>query len=131
MNNHTAKRNVSYWAVSGPLALILCGSGLGAITQQDFLIEIMTHLGFPLFIMGVLGTWYVGAAVAIIVPGLPWVKEWAYAGVVFAMTGAFVSHVVAGDTFAEIAPSVVILSLAAASYLLRPASRRLARTTTQ
>lgn len=52
-------------------------------------------------------------------------KEWAYAGVVFAMTGTFASHLFAGDGFAESAPSVALTALAIASYVLRPADRRL------
>jgi len=118
-------RMAGYWATTGLLAAVLFGSGAGALTQQESLVEAMVHLGFPIYVMRILGTWYVSAAVALVVPGLPLVKEWAYAGVVFAMTGAFASHVFAGDAIAESVPSVVLISLAVASYLLRPASRRL------
>ena len=118
-------RTVGYWASTGLLAVALFGSGLGALTRQEFLVEAMEHLGFPLYVMRILGTWYVSAAVALVVPGLPRVKEWAYAGVIFAMTGAFASHVFAGDAIADHAPSLVLTSLAVASYVLRPASRRL------
>lgn len=119
------KRTIGYWAVTGLLALNLFGSGLGALTQQQFLVEIMTHLGFPLYVMRILGTSYVFAAIALVVPGLVWVKEWAYAGVVFAMTAAFASHVFSGDGFADSIGCLVVLSLAVASYVLRPPSRRL------
>jgi DoxX-like family len=118
-------RKVGYWAATVPLALILFGSGAGALTRQDFLVEAMTGLGFPLYVMRILGTSYVLAAIALVVPAFPWVKEWAYAGVVFAMTAAFASHVFSADPFSEHAMPVVILSLAVASYVLRPASRRL------
>lgn len=80
-------RIIAYWIVTGLLAVALLGSGIGALTRQKFLVEAMQHLGFPLYVMRILGTWYVIAAVALVVPGLARVKEWAYAGIIFAMTG--------------------------------------------
>ena len=118
-------RTAGYWATTGLLALALTGSGIGALTLQESLVEIMQHLGFPSYVGPILGAWYIAAAVAFVAPGLPLAKEWAYAGVVFAMTGAFASHLLAGDGFTEFAPSVVLISLAVASHVLRPASRRL------
>lgn len=123
-------KSIAYWGVTGLLTFVLSFSGIGALTRQDFLIEAMQHLGFPLYVMPILGTAYVLAAIAIIIPGLPRLKEWAYAGVVFAMTAAFVSHVSIGDSFAEMAPPLVILSLNVASYVLRPNSRRIGTTQT-
>ena len=118
-------RPIAYWLITGILTFILSFSGIGALTRQEFLIEAMKHIGFPLYVMNILGIAYVLAAIAIIVPRLPQLKEWAYAGVVFAMVGAFTSHVSIGDTLAISAPTLVILSLTVASYILRPNSRRL------
>lgn len=118
-------KSIAYWAITGLLTFILAFSGIGALTRQEFLVEAMQHIGFPLYVMPILGTAYVLAAIAIIFPGLPRLKEWAYAGVVFAMTGAFVSHVSIGDAFADMAPPLVILALTVASYILRPKSRRI------
>ena len=119
------KLTAGYWVATALLALDLLVSGLGALTKQDFLIEIMTHLGYPLYVMPILGTAYVLAAIALVIPGHPWVKEWAYAGVVFAMTAALASHVFSGDGFDSFAPPLVIIFLLVASYMLRPQSRRL------
>ena len=124
-HNGMNRRTVGYWASTGLLAVALFGSGLGALTRQEFLVEAMEHLGFPLYVMRILGTWYVSAAVALVVPGLARVKEWAYAGVIFAMTGALAAHYFSGDAVADFLPPLVLISLAVASYLLRPASRRL------
>ena len=118
-------KQTAYWAVTGLLALNLFGSGLGALTRQGFLVEITQGLGFPLYIMGFLGTAYIFAAVALIVPRFPRVKEWAYAGVVFAMTGALASHIFSGDAFAQSLGSLIVMSFAVASYVLRPPSLRL------
>ena len=120
-------KQTAYWAVTGLLALDLVGSGLGALTRQDFLVVIMQRLGFPLYSMGILGIAYIFAAVALLVPKVPLVvKEWAYAGVVFAMIGAFASHALSGDAFVEYVGSLIVMSLTIASYWLRPASLRLA-----
>lgn len=118
-------RAIAYWSTTGLLSVALLGSGIGKLTAQAPLLESMAHLGYPTYLLGILGSWYVGAAVAVLAPGLGRVKEWAYAGVVFAFTGAFASHLAAGDAVAESAPTLVLTALAVASYLLRPASRRL------
>jgi hypothetical protein len=81
MNTRTAV----YWAVTGLLALALSGSGFGALIKLESLVETMEHLGYPTYVGPIPGFWYVSAAIALVVPGLPLVKEWAYAGLVFAM----------------------------------------------
>ena len=119
------KKTVAYWVVTGLLALDLFGSGLGALTRQEFLVEIMQHLGYPLYSMVIIGTAYIFAAVALLVPRRSLVKEWAYAGVAFAMMGAFASHAFSGDGFVEFVGALIVMALAVASYMLRPLSLRL------
>jgi len=118
-------RNAAYWGATSLLSLALAASGMGALTRQPFLVDAMLELGYPLYIMGINGTWYVAAAVAVALPGLPWIKEWAYAGIAFAMTGALASHASVGHPLTESIPAFSILTLAFVSYVLRPASRRL------
>ena len=118
-------RTAGSWALTGLLALALTGSGIGALVRAESVVAIMLHLGYPTFVGPILGFWYIAAAVALVAPGLLRVKEWAYAGVMFAMTGALASHLFAGDGFAESAPSAVLATLTLASYLLRPNDRRL------
>ena len=118
-------KTIGYWATTGLSSAAILGSGVAKLTGQAPLVEAMTHLGYPLYVMQILGFWYVGAAVALLAPGLPRLKEWAYAGVTFALTGATYSHLAAGDPVAEAAPTLVLLALALASWALRPASRRL------
>ncbi len=119
------KRIAAYRGVTGLLGLALFASGMGALTRQDFLVEAMTGLGFPLYVMRILGTAYVLAAVSLVVPGVPRLKEWASAGVVFAMAGAIASHAFSGDTFADYVGALTIMSLALTSYVLRPSDLRL------
>ena len=118
-------KTIAYWSTTGLLTFILLFSGIGALTKQDFLIEAMHNIDFPLYVMNILGTAYTLAAIAIIAPGFPKVKEWAYAGVVFAMIAAFASHVFIEDIFANMVPPLAILFITVASYLLRPNNRKL------
>ena len=117
-------KTIAYWIVTGLLVFQLAFSGIGALIKLDFLVESMRHLDLPLYIMNILGSAYVLGAIAIIVPGFLKLKEWAYAGVVFAMTAALLSHIMIGDGFEEAFPAAAILSLNVASYLLRPDNRR-------
>lgn len=110
---------IAFWIFTALLIMMLLFSGLGALTKQDFLIEIMTHMSFPLYVMNILGSAYVLAAIAIIIPGFPKVKEWAYAGVVFAMISGLASHFAIGDSFSEMIAALMLLILATASYALR------------
>ena len=117
-------KTITYWVVTGLLVFQLAFSGIGALIKLDFLVESMHHLNLPLYIMNILGIAYVLGAFAIIVPGFLKLKEWAHAGVVFTMTAALLSHIMIGDGFEEAFPSLVILLLNIASYLLRPDNRR-------
>jgi uncharacterized membrane protein YphA (DoxX/SURF4 family) len=85
----------------------------------------MAHLGYPAYLATLLGVWKLLGAVAVLVPGFPRVKEWAYAGMFFDLTGASVSHAASGDPAGNVLTPLFILALVVASYLLRPESRRL------
>ncbi|MCB9763867.1 MAG: DoxX family protein [Alphaproteobacteria bacterium] len=120
-----AKR-LGYWTTTGLTALVMLGSGLGKLTHQQPLVESMEHLGYPEYLLTILGIAYLAAAVVILAPRLPRLKEWAYAGIIIAMFGAFASHLLVGDGVGQIAPAVLIAGLALGSYALRPDDRRLA-----
>jgi hypothetical protein len=83
----------------------------------------MAHLGYPAYFMTILGTWKVLGALAILAPKFPRLKEWAYAGMVFDLTGAAASHAMSGDPAGKILTPLVILGFVVASYALRPKSR--------
>ncbi len=119
------KRTIAYWSSTALLAVGLLGSGTMKLTADPKLLEGITHLGYPPYLLTILGLWMVAGAVVLLAPGLPRLKEWAYAGVMFQMTGAFASHMFAGDAIGPSSPTLVLAALAVASYLLRPASRTL------
>ena len=99
--------------------LKLAGDGPGSLTS-------MTHLGYPVYLVPLLGAWKMLGVVALLVPGFPLLKEWAYAGFFFIMTGALFSHIAVGDPVSQMLPAVLLLVLNTLSWYFRPLSRRLA-----
>ena len=119
---------VLYWVTTVILALGVVSGGISqAAHNQDTIAGIMA-LGYPLYFITVLGVWKVFGGLAILIPRFPRVKEWAYAGIFFEMTGAALSHAVCGDlgasAFHLIAPLLFAI-LAIVSWALRPESRTL------
>lgn len=122
MNN----RNIPYWITTALFAFALTGSGIMAITRQPQMMAGFEHLGYPAYLLTILGAWKLLGVVALISPGLPRLKEWAYAGFVFNLTGAIASHLAVGDAPGQVVAPVLLLALLAASWKLRPSSRSLA-----
>ena len=119
-NKNTKKKTIAYWIFTGILAFQLLFSGLGAILKMDMLVEAMNQIGLPLYFMNILGIAYVLGAIAIVFPKWPKLKEWAHAGVTFAMLGAISAHISIGDTLENTFASIIVLILNIGSYLLRP-----------
>jgi hypothetical protein len=116
-------RNVVYWATSGLFALALSASALGDLTGA--MDEGLAHLGYGAIVPRILGVWKVLGIVALLAPGFPRLKEWAYAGFVFNLTGAIVSHLAAGDGAGAAVAPLVLLAMLFTSWATRPADRRL------
>ena len=120
-------RKIVYWA-STIIAAAMLGLALSYLTGSPQVVAGFNHLGYPQHLRIVLGVAKPAAAVVLLWPGLRLLKEWAYAGVAFAWSMAFVAHWQAGDGIQSIAPLVLLIFLIV-SYLTRPASRRLAPAT--
>lgn len=119
---------ISYWSVTLLLAAAMMLSGIGQLMQYGGNVELVTNLGYPLYILTILGIWKVLGVIALIVPGFPRTKEWAHAGIFFLMTGAALSHVFVDDYGDYGFHMILPLSYAAlniASWALRPKSRKL------
>jgi hypothetical protein len=116
---------ITYWITTVLVSFFIGGGG---VVQMSFsrLNEAMVLLGYPLYFFHILGFWKVLGAIAILVPRFPRLKEWAYAGIFFDLTGAAASCVAVGGSgpyaFHVLAP-LVLAALAIASWALRPASR--------
>jgi hypothetical protein len=85
----------------------------------------ITKLGYPVYFLTILGVWKILGVAAVLVPELPLLKEWAYAGFFFAMSGAVFSHIASGDPVKEIIPSLLLLVLTVVSWYFRPANRKI------
>jgi hypothetical protein len=85
----------------------------------------ITHLGYPIYLLTILGVWKIFGVVAVLIPKFPLLKEWAYAGFFFAMSGAAFSHIAVGDPMKELIPSLLLLILTVVSWYLRPADRKI------
>ena len=98
--------------------LKLKGDGPGSLDS-------MTHLGYPPYFVTILGISKILGVVALLVPKFLLLKEWAYAGFFFMMSGAIFTHVAAGNSISEIFPSLLLLILTVVSWYFRPADRKL------
>lgn len=118
-------KTIGYWVATALIAFAMASGGAMDLMQPPDFMEGMRHLGYPDYFASVLGLWKVLGAVAILAPGLPLLKEWAYAGIAFDLTGASASHAFSGDDVGMIVTPLVLLGVLVASWWLRPASRRL------
>jgi uncharacterized membrane protein YphA (DoxX/SURF4 family) len=116
-------RTIAYWitTIFGPASFVI--GGYLHLTGDPQVMATLAHLGYPPYFAAILGTGNLLGAIAVVVPGLPRVKEWAYAGFFFNLTGAAATRAFVGDSAGDIAAPLVFLALVAASWALRPASR--------
>jgi hypothetical protein len=120
-------RKIGYWAATSLTAAVLTFGALNELTHSARVVETLAHLGYPSFLPNILGAWKILAVIAILAPRFPRLKEWAYAGIFFDVSGAVVSHLMSGDGGSKIALPVVIGALAVTSWALRPSSRVLGK----
>ncbi|AUX44927.1 hypothetical protein SOCE26_063970 [Sorangium cellulosum] len=119
-------RTIGYWIATGLLGFAFAAGGLADLSGSPQVLEGMAHLGYPAYFATLLGAWKVLGAIALFAPRFPRLKEWAYAGIFFDLTGAAVSHAAVGDAAGKVITPLVLVAVAAASWALRPESRRLA-----
>jgi uncharacterized membrane protein YphA (DoxX/SURF4 family) len=121
----TRTKKIVYWVATVWLALGMVSSAIVQLLDVKDEVEMMTHLGYPLFFPKILAIWKILGVITVLAPGFPRLKEWAYAGFFFVMSGAAISHIVVGDGFGDIFPSLLLLTLTMVSWYLRPESRTL------
>jgi|ERR1700690_297624 len=128
----TKRNKIIYWISTLWLALGMLSTG----TLQLFRVKAegavappgvygITHLGFPIYFLTILGIWKILGVVALLVPRFPLLKEWAYAGFFFVMSGAVFAHIASGDAMVENVPALLLLSLTVISRYFRPADRKI------
>ncbi len=117
---------IAYWITTAIVAFVLLSGGVAMVLQRPENIAGMAHLGYPAYMLVILGVWKLLGGITLLVPRLPRLKEWAYAGTIFDLTGATASHAACHDSVFHVIAPLLIAAIALASWALRPASRRLA-----
>ncbi len=115
---------IAYWVATSLLVLTFVSGGVMDLRQTPEMLEGMKALGYPAYFATLLGLWKLSGALALVVPGFGRVKEWAYAGMFFDLTGAAVSHAAVGDPLGKVLVPLVLTGVLVASWALRPSSRR-------
>jgi uncharacterized membrane protein len=122
----TKRNKIIYWVATGLLALGMLQSGILAVLRTKDWVDLITPLGYPVYFLTILGTWKILGVIAILIPRFKLLKEWAYAGFFFAMSGALISHLACGDyaTKAIMGPLFQIVFIVL-SWYFRPADRKI------
>lgn len=121
----TKASKIAYWIATVWLSLGMTSTGIVQLLKNKTEIELITKLGYPAYILTLLGVWKLLGVIAILLPKFAVIKEWAYAGFFFAMTGAVYSHIASGY-MDKVYGAVLLLVLTIVSWYFRPADRKLA-----
>lgn len=124
------KRNkIIYWIATIWLSLGMLSTGAVQLFkikgEGPGSVDSMANLGYPVYFVTILGVCKILGVVALLIPRLPLLKEWAYAGFFFMMSGAVYTHIAAGNAITEIFPSVLLLILTVISWYFRPSDRKI------
>lgn len=120
----TKRNKIIYWISTLWLALGMVSSAIVQLLKTKEEVTMFTHLGYPGYFLTILGVWKILGVIAVLIPKFPLLKEWAYAGFVFAMSGAVFSHFASGDGAKEFFGPVLLLILTTVSWYFRPAERK-------
>lgn len=115
--------SIIYWITTALVVFAMATGGVAQLIRVPANVEGMAHLGYPIYVTTILGVWKLLGSIALVAPRLPRLKEWAYAGIVFDLTGAVVSHLASGDGIGHWISPAILAALAMVSWALRPASR--------
>ena len=125
----TKRNKIIYWIATIWLSLGMLSTGVVQLMKlkgdSPGSLDSMTHLGYPAYFVTILGICKILGVVVLLIPKFPLLKEWAYAGFFFMMSGAIFTHIAAGNSLSEIFPSLLLLILTVVSWYFRPADRKL------
>jgi DoxX-like family len=117
------KPKIVYWGATGLVTIVALLGGFSYVTNAPEAVENFRHVGYPQQLRVLLGIAKLAGAIVLLLPWLPTLKEWAYAGFTFTWIAATVAHYLAGDAALSLLP-VALLGSLAVSYVTRPANRR-------
>jgi uncharacterized membrane protein YphA (DoxX/SURF4 family) len=120
-----SKRNkIIYWIATAWLALGMLATGIVQLLKTNEELTMFTHLGYPGYLLTILGVWKILGVITVLIPKFPLLKEWAYAGFFFVMSGALFSHLAMGDGAKEFFGPLLLLILTMVSWCYRPDDRK-------
>jgi hypothetical protein len=122
-------KTIGYWVCTVLIVFFMLPGGVFQVMRAPQSVAGFAKLGFPVYFVVLLGVWKILGSIAIVWPGFPLLKEWAYAGIFFDLTGAAVVNASTGGAWWHVAAPLVILVILYGSWELRPASRRVIRST--
>lgn len=123
----TKHNRIIYWVATGWLSLGMLSTGIAQLLNSkegQGGVDMITHEGYPVYLLTLLGICKILGVLALLVPKFPLVKEWAYAGFFFMMSGAIFSHIASGDSINSTLPALLLLVLTVISWYFRPDSRK-------
>jgi uncharacterized membrane protein YphA (DoxX/SURF4 family) len=128
----TKRNKIIYWISTIWLSLGMIATGIQQLLKMQVEEALappgvygITQLGYPVYVLTIIGVWKVLGVIALLIPKFPLLKEWAYAGFFFLMTGAAYSHIAVGHSAGELFPSLLLLALTVVSWYFRPADRKI------
>ena len=119
------RKLIWYWIITGILSFCIFSGGLAQALQLKQTIDGFKPLGYPTYFISLIGIWKMLGIIAVLIPGFKLLKEWAYAGIFFTMTGAVISHIASNDIKAQIIAPILFSVFTVLSWYLRPADRKI------
>src|SRR5689334_10263381 len=120
----TRTNKIIYWIATLWLSLGMISTGIVQLIKMKEETDMFSRLGYPAYLLTILGVWKMLGVVAVLIPKFPLLKEWAYAGFFFAMSGAIFSHFAVGDEAKEFFGPLLLIVLTIVSWYFRPADRK-------
>ncbi len=118
----TRKHKIIYWVATLWLALGMTSTGIVQLIKMDKEVENFSHLGYPNYLLTMIGVCKILGVIALLTPKFPRLKEWAYAGFFFTMAGAIISHLTMHDAALELFGPLLLLVLTMLSWYFNPIS---------
>lgn len=122
----TKRNKIIYWIATLWLSLGMVSTGVVQLLKTEEETSMMARLGYPVYFLTIIGVWKLLGVIAVLIPRMPLLKEWAYAGFFFAMSGAICSHLAVNDPAMDSFGPLLLLVLTAVSWQFRPADRKMA-----
>lgn len=120
------RKLIWYWVITVLLSFFIFSGGLAQAMLAKSVVEGFNPLGYPHYFIALIGIWKMLGVIAILIPKFRLLKEWAYAGIFFVLSGAVISHIASGDVKIQIIAPVLLIVFTVLSWYLRPADRKIA-----